>query len=494
MADARIQSGWDETAMRWLWWGRPAAMTVEERTRRRVWVHLLPLLFGLYILAYIDRSNISVAKFGMNRPVSEDGLGFDESIIGFGSGIFFWGYWILEIPSTLSVERRGARWVFVRILVLWGIAATLMGFMGMPQLEKLFGWLPHVSEPESFPWLAAVARHWNGLATNAESQFYFLRFLLGFFEGGFFPAVVMYLSIWFKAEHRAKAMAGFMAAMPLSNVLGTPLSQWISNNISWFGLAGWRWIFILEGIAPIIAGACVWFCLPDRPLKAAWLKDEERDWLLNELADEHARRLARGHGAWRKHVGLVLLLTFVYFCQNLTSYGLLFFMPSIIKSQIGASETAAAWITALFFLLAFVGMQINAWLSDHQNERFWHVAVPMVVLGSGLVLVSQIEGRPYVGFAVLMLWVGVFFFTHIPAFWPIPTLFLGSTAAASAIGFINMIGNLGGSVGPVIVGDAANNGDFATGLLRVGIVPFVGAVVILFVGYLWKEKKVRRVG
>jgi MFS transporter, ACS family, tartrate transporter len=490
MADAHgEQGGWDETFMRWLWWGRPAAVTVEERTRRRVWVHLLPVLFALYILAYIDRSNIAVAKFGMNRPVSENGLGFDESIIGFGSGIFFWGYWILEIPSTLSVERRGARWVFCRILILWGIAATLMGFIGMHQLETLFGWLPDIPEPESMPWLAAVARHWNGLDTNPESQFYFLRFMLGFFEGGFFPTVVMYLSIWFKAEHRGKAMAGFMAAMPLSNVLGTPLSQWISENIGWFDLAGWRWIFILEGIAPIIAGFGVWFCLPDRPQKARWLKEEERDWLLKELADEHARRSARGHGAWRKHIGLVLLLTFVYFCQNLTSYGLLFFMPSIIKSQIGATETSAAWITALFFFLAFVGMQINAWHSDHKHERFWHVACPMLVLGTGLILVSRMAGLPYVGFAVLMLLVGCFFFTHIPAFWPIPTLFLGSSAAASAIGFINMIGNLGGSVGPVIVGDAAKNGDFATGLLRVGIFPFVGAVVILLVGYLWKEKK-----
>jgi ACS family tartrate transporter-like MFS transporter len=494
MADAHRQNGWDETVMRWLWWGRPAAVTVEERTRRRVWLHLLPVLLVLYILAYIDRSNIAVAKFGMNRPVSEGGLGFDESIIGFGSGIFFWGYWILEIPSTLSVERRGARWVFVRILILWGIAAALMGFMGMPQLEKLFGWLPHVPEPESFPWLAAIARHWNGLDTNPESQFYFLRFLLGFFEGGFFPTVVMYLSIWFKAEHRAKAMAGFMAAMPLSNVLGTPLSQWISDNIKWFDLPGWRWIYFLTGIAPIIAGCGVLFCLPDRPQKASWLKDEERDWLLTELADEHARRSARGHGAWRKHLGLVLLLTFVYFCQNVTAYGLSTFMPSIIKVQVGISETHAAWVTAFVFFIAFLGMQINAWHSDLKHERFWHVAIPMMLMGTGLILVGRLETLPYLGLAILIFFVGMNIYTHIPAFWPIPTLFLGSTAAASAIGFINMIGNLGGSVGPVIVGDAAKNSDFATGLTRIGIFPFIGAAVILFVGYLGKEEKEQPAG
>ena len=209
--------------MRWFWLGRPAANSVGERARRRVWVHLLPVLFCLYILAYVDRSNIAIAKFGMNRSLANDGLGFDESILGFGSGVFFWGYWILEIPSTLSVERRGARWVFLRILILWGLCAMLMGFMGMPLLENLFGWLPRLPEPPGWPALSAITRHWNGLGTNAESQFYFLRFMLGFFEGGFFPTVVMYLSIWFNAEHRAKAMASFMAAMPLSNVFGTAL-------------------------------------------------------------------------------------------------------------------------------------------------------------------------------------------------------------------------------------------------------------------------------
>ena len=481
--------GWDETVMRWVWWGRPAATTVEERTRRRVWIHLLPILFALYVLAYIDRSNIAVAKFGMNRPVSEGGLGFDEGIIGFGSGIFFWGYWILEIPSALSVERRGARWVFCRILILWGIIATLMGFMGMPQMEMLFGWLPHIPESESIPWLGAIARHWNGLGTNAESQFYFLRFMLGFFEGGFFPTVVMYLSIWFKAEHRAKAMAGFMAAMPLSNVIGTPLSQWISDNIAWFDLDGWRWIYILEGIAPILAGFAVWFALPDRPLTTRWLKEDERQWLLATLADEHQRRSERGRGAWRKHLGLVLLLTFVYFCQNVTAYGLSTFMPSIVKLQVGTSETHAAWITALFFLVAFVAMQFNAWHSDHKHERFWHVAIPMIGMGIGLLLVSRLEHLPWLGLAVLMAFVGMTIYTHVPAFWPIPTLFLGSTAAASAIGFINMIGNLGGSVGPWIVGEAAMTEDFATGLLRIGFFPFVGAAVILLVGFWGKDKR-----
>jgi ACS family tartrate transporter-like MFS transporter len=483
------ESRWDDHFMRWLWWGRPAATTIEERTRRRVWLHLLPILFGLYILAYIDRSNIAVAKFGMNRPVEEQGLGFNNEIIGFGSGIFFWGYWILEIPSTLSVERRGARRVFFRILVMWGLVAVLMGFMGMPIMETLFGWLPQLPTPASWPWLASIARHWNELGTNPESQFYFLRFMLGFFEGGFFPTVVMYLSIWFKAQHRGKAMASFMAAMPLSMVLGTPLSQWIGDNITWGGLASWRWIYILEGIAPVLAGVGVWFCLPDRPQKAQWLKDDEREWLLKTLADEHATRAAREQGAWHKHLGIVLLLTLVYFCQNAVAYSISTFMPSIVKAQVGTSENAAAWITALIYFVGFLGMQFNAWHSDHKHERIWHVAIPMLFVGTGLLLVSQSAGQPLLGLMFLIAFVGSNMYTHVPPFWAIPTLFLGSTAAASAIGFINMVGNFGGSVGPVIVGEAADQGDFATGLMRVAPFPLIAATIVLVIGYARRERK-----
>lgn len=485
----------EEALMRWFWLGRSSANSVGERARRRVWVHLLPVLFFLYILAYIDRSNIAIAKFGMNRSLAEGGLGFDplraESIIGFGSGIFFWGYWILEIPSTLSVERRGARWVFLRILVLWGLCAALMGFMGMPLLEHLFGWLPTIPDVAAWPALNSFTRHWNNLGTDAESQFYFLRFMLGFFEGGFFPTVVMYVSTWFKAEHRAKAMASFMAAMPLSNVFGTTISQAISEHIQWGGLPGWRWIFILEGVAPMLAGIAVMFCLPDRPRDVAWLPPDEKEWLLKQLEDEHHARSARETGSWRKHIGLVALLTAVYFCQNVVAYGMTTFMPSIIKAELGGTEAKAAWVTSLFFLIAFIAMQFNGWHSDRRHERIWHVALPLVMLGSGLAVVSFYQYSPLLATIALFLMVGGGIFTIMPAFWPIPTIFLGSTAAASAIGFINMIGNLGGSVGPVIVGDAAKNNDFATGLWRIAIFPFIGAAIILLVGYVQRRQAER---
>jgi ACS family tartrate transporter-like MFS transporter len=480
---------WDDRLTGWFWLGRPAADSVGERARRRVWVHLVPILFSLYILAYVDRSNVAVAQFGMRRPAAEHGLGFGEDVIGFGSGLFFWLYWVLEIPSTVSVHRRGARWVFCRILVLWGCCAVLMGFMGMPLLASLFGWLPKLPEGSSGSWFGAFAHHWNALGSNAESQFYFLRLALGFFEGGFFPTVVMYLSIWFKAEHRAKAMASFMAAMPLAIALGAPASQWISDHVHWGGLAGWRWIFILEGVAPILAGVGVLFCLPDRPLTAEWMPEEERDWLLAELETEHRDRAGREAGAWRWHLGLVALLTVVYFCQNVFIYGILFFMPSIVKSIAGTSETLSTWLAALVFLMAFLGMQINGWHSDRKHERFWHVAVPMCIVGTGLLVVSHFYQSPYLAAFVLIAVVGSCLYAHLPAFWPIPTIFLGSIAAASAIGFINMVGNLGGSLGPTIIGDAARNKDFATGLWRIAAFPLIGATVTLVVGYMRRARR-----
>jgi MFS family permease len=474
------------------WWflGRGPATTVEERTRRRVWAHLMPILFCLYILAFIDRSNIGIAKLSMNKPITEGGLGFDDRIIGLGTGIFFWGYWILEIPSAVSVHKRGARWVFVRILVLWGICATLMGFMGMPLMTTLLGWLPSIPIPETWPWLGSIARHWNELGTNAESQFYFLRFMLGFFEGGFFPTVVTYLSIWFKAEHRAKAMASFMAAIPLSLFIGNPLSQAIATHIDWYDLAGWRWIYILEGIAPIAAAVVVMFCLPKNPSEASWLAPDEREWLTSTLESEHRDRAAREHGSWRSHLGVVLLLTLVYFCQACYTYSISTFLPSIIKGHAGSSDTAAAWISALFFLVAFLAMQFNGWHSDRKRERFWHVAVPMLMMACGLVLISYLEDYPALALLVLFAIIGTSVYTILPAFWPIPTMFLGATAAASAIGFINMIGNLGASVGPLVVGEAAvKNKDYAVGLFNISIFPFIGAASVFLIAYLRRGRQ-----
>jgi len=482
--------------MRSLLWRKPPD-AVAERARRRISLHLIPYLFFLYILAYLDRVNVSVAVLGMIRPGSARGLGVDRAFVGFGAGIFFWGYWILEIPSTVSVARWGARWVFVRILVLWGLCAALVGTVGTPFADSLFHWLPSVPEGGAF---SAVAGFVNGLRDTPKNQFYFFRFMLGFFEGGFFPSVIVYLTHWFRAEDRARAIASFMAAIPLSSMFGLPVSG-LLLGVNWFGLAGWRWIFILEGVAPIVAGFATLFFLPDRPAKARWLPPEERAWLQGQLDREQQDR--HGHGHWLywlrvpQLAAVVLLLTVYYFCINVTSYGLGMFMPAIIKSQSGMSDQQASGLASLPYMMGLVGMLINGWHSDRTGERFWHAAVPLSVLSVGVGAVAVLSGVPFLPVFVMVAVVGTALYAHLPAFWPVPTMFLGATAAASAIGFINMIGNLGGSVGPWIVGAAAAGSapgqapDFVTGLLRIAPWPLVAAVIILVIGYTCNKAPAR---
>jgi ACS family tartrate transporter-like MFS transporter len=465
-------------------WPR-SAETIAERTRRRVSLHLIPFLFFLYILAYLDRVNISVASLGMSKPPSEGGLGFDNEVIGFGSGIFFIGYWILEIPSTVSVVRWGARWVFVRILVLWGLCAALVGITGTPFAQTLFNWLPHFPET-AVPLLANVVQFINDLPTSAEYQFYFFRFMLGFFEGGFFPSVIVYFSLWFQASDRGKAIASFMAAIPFSNMIGSPLSG-LLLEIHWFDLAGWRWVFILEGIVPILAGVATIFLLPDRPADAKWLPADERDWLLGELEREHRAKGAQGHWDWlrdKRSLLFVLLLTGVYFALNFTSYGLAFFMPTIIKKQSGASDVVASCLAGLPYVFALIFMLVNGWHSDRTGERPWHAATPMLLWSVGLFGVAWTSGLGPWPVVVMILGVGPYLYGHLPAYWPIPTMVLGATTAASAIGFINMIGNIGGFFGSNIVGALTKDTDnFVPALRRLAPGPLIAGAIILAMAY-----------
>jgi MFS transporter, ACS family, tartrate transporter len=465
----------------------PPDPAVAERARRRVFVYLIPYLFFLYILAYLDRTNVSVAALDMQKDVSGGGLDFTRRIVGFGAGVFFWGYWILEIPSTLSVLRWGARWVFVRILVLWGLCCTLIGFVGTPWADHAFGWLAPVQNWAVLRW--ALPDLDRG---PAVAQFYFLRFMLGFFEGGFFPSVIFYLSLWFRPQDRAKAVATFMSAIPFSSILGMLLSGGLlsgeTSKINWLGLPGWRWIFIVQGVVPILAGFVTVFFLPDRPEKAAWLTDAERGWLVGELRREQADRQAHGHFDWLGQAGVVLLLTGYYFCMNVASYGLTMFLPQIVKSQTGLSGARATFLTALFYLISLVGMLVNGWHSDRTRERVGHTVVPLTLLGVGIFLAALLDG---VGLwpVIILFAAGAFLYAHLPAFWPIPSVFLGAAAAASAIGFINMTGNMGGFVGPVLVGESAEGKtSFATSLFILAPFPLVSVAFILVVGYLRRDR------
>jgi MFS transporter, ACS family, tartrate transporter len=497
-----------------LFWRRPAGTTA-ERCRRRVVVYLIPFLFFLYILAYLDRTNVAVAALGMSKSVKDGGLGFDKQslmerglsekeaeavfprILGFGGGIFFWGYWILEIPSTLSVLKWGARYVFVRILVLWGLSCAFIGLIGTPWGDTLFGWLGGPVGDALFAVVNFLAESFrlNPGPTGdlVVRQFYFLRFMLGFFEGGFFPSVILYLTLWFPARDRAKAIATFMAAIPVSSIIGAPISTTLLH-IRWLDLPGWRWIFILQGLLPVVVGFVTFFFLPDRPEKVGWLPPDERDHLLGELHREHLSKQGHGHWVWLNQAGGVLLLTGYYFCMNVTSYGLSIFMPKIIQSQSGLSDTWSGLLSALPYLMALVAMLVNGAHSDRTNERIGHTVVPLTCLSVGLFLTALLTGqatREGAGVAVqvaavlaMIFLVGTFMYAHLPAFWPIPSMFLGAAAAASAIGFINMIGNLGGFFGPAWVGEASKDQvSFAPALLRMAPFPLVAVGFILVVGF-----------
>jgi len=309
--------------------------------------------------------------------------------------------------------------------------------------------------------------------------------------------VIVFFSHWFRPEDRAKAMASFALAMPLATVIGNPISVVIMNNVTAFGLDGWRWIFIVEGILPVLAGIATIFLLPNRPAEVKWLSNDERQWLSAELERERTERNKLSHVGWRSHLVMVLLLTVVYFFQNVTSYGFSTFMPSFMKSFLEDANPAlsndpkrldyyATVLGILPYCVAIVALLINGWHSDKTRERTWHAAVPLFTASIGVLFTWAVSGQPVAAITVLIVIVGACLYTHIPAFWPIPTMFLGAGAAASAIGFINMIGNLGGSLGPIVIGEKGT--DKATALLHMVPWSAIAAIVLIGMGAYRKSK------
>ncbi len=473
--------------MRFIWRWRAPPADIGERMRRRITVHLLPFLFLLYVLAYLDRFNVSAAALGMKLTPEQSGLGFTDDIIGRGGGIFFLSYWILEIPSTLSVSRWGARWVFARVLVLWGICAALCGLIGLPLMHHLFAWAPAPNGTNE-GLFANIANFATDLPNNPVNQFYFFRFLLGFFEGGFFPTVIVYLTYWFRPQDRARAIACFMVATPFSGAVGMPLSGLILKS-NWFGLAGWRWVFILEGIMPVLAGIATLFLLPNRPQEVSWLPDDERQLLLNALDEEQRGKQGLGHWIWLRHLGMVALLTMVYFGLNVSSYGLSMFMPAIIKSRTGLTDMGATLLAGGYYTIAAAAMLLNSRHSDRTGERILHVCIPLALQAAGIFLAAMFYDVPAVAIAIVFLLLSTTHYSHLPAFWPIPSIFMGATVAASAIGCVNMLGCLGGFFGPTIMGTAKiGEATYAVGLLRIAPFPLMSAVVILLVAFFRRHK------
>lgn len=400
---------------------------------------LMPYLFILFVIAYLDRVNVGYAALQMKGDLS-----FTDEVLGFGAGIFFWGYFLLEIPGSILVEKWSARRWIARIMISWGIVAILMGFV------------------------------------QTKNQFYLLRFLLGLAEAGFFPGVIVYLSHWFRAEDRAKTIGMFLAALPVSNIIGSPMSG-LLLNVEWLGLHGWRWLFIVEGIPAIIFGIITIFYLTDRPHEAAWLPADEREWLQQELAQEH--QFKREANPLRILQAFshreVITLSVAYFFIVSTHYGFTFWLPSIIKQQSGSSNLRVTLISAIPYCVGFTAILLVGWSSDRTKERRWHTALSILAASMGLFLAVML--RDHFALSVAMFCVAASgIYAYLPGFWSLPTSFLSGTAAAASIGMINSIGNLGGYAGPYVVGYLSTmTGSFLGGVLYLSLSALVAAVLVL---------------
>jgi ACS family tartrate transporter-like MFS transporter len=415
---------------------------IAERTRRRVTRRLMPFLVLVYLTAYIDRANVGIAKLQM-----QSSLHLTDAVIGFGAGIFFAGYFLLELPGTLLVERWSARKWLARIMVTWGLVATLTGFAGMLPARGM----------------------------SLTHQFYWLRFLLGAAEAGFFPGVVVYLSHWYRLEDRARAKAWFMIAQPLSVVIGLPLSRWILENVHWLGLSGWRWVFILEGLPPVCLGFVTLFYLTDRVHQARWLPEDEREWLASELAAEDRERTAQGRvdisAAFAHPQTLLLALSFFLIVTG--NQAILFFLPSITDAMKSMSIAARTLVTVLPYVFSIFGILLNGYWASRTGERRWHTAAPMMLSGASLSL-AILSGDHLALVIACFCMVGFTFQAYLPVFWSLPSSFLGKSASAAAVGVINSVGNLGGFVGPFLFGYLKTS----TGSYRAGLWILTGCMIL----------------
>jgi ACS family tartrate transporter-like MFS transporter len=412
---------------------------VSMRARRRIVRRLMPYLFFIYVIAYLDRVNVGFAALEMTGD-----LGFAPHVLGTGGGIFFLGYFLLEIPGTILVEKWSARGWIARVMITWGILAILTGFI------------------------------------HTTTQFYWIRFLLGAAEAGFFPGVIVYLTHWFRYEDRAKAVAMFMAAIPISQVVGAPVSGALLK-LNWMGLAGWRWLFILEGAPAVIFGVVTIFYLTDWPHQAKWLADDERDWIISELEIEKQQKQVHQHRNVLKSLGqpAVLMLALAYFFIVTSNYGLIFWLPTMLKKLSGLTNFQVGLVSALPYCAGLAAMLMVGWSSDRTRERRWHTALPMMVAALGLFLAALTQTSAPLTVAVLSV-AAMGINSYLPGFWALPTTFLTGTAAAASIGLINSIGNLGGFVGPYIVGRLMEATDsFFGGVIYLSVSALTAALLIL---------------
>jgi ACS family tartrate transporter-like MFS transporter len=394
-------------------------------------VRLLPFLILLYVIAYLDRVNFGFAALEMNSA-----LGLSSEVFGFLSGIFFIGYLLFELPSNLILQKTGARIWIARILISWGIVVMVTAF-----------------------------------ATDAL-QLAVLRFVLGVAEAGFFPGILLYLTYWFRERELAKAVALLMTALAISTIVGAPVSTWILDSVHWFGMAGWRWLFVLEGLPAIILGIITYWYLSDRPEDAGWLEPEERAWLSGEIKKENPLRQKQGN-----HNGLLSVITdrriwhlaFIYCMLVIALYGLGFWMPQIIRSMDKSlSNTSIGLVMVVPYACAGMAMILWSRHSDRTGERRWHTAIPPLVGGIALAGSGMVTSPLAAFLLIIVATVGIF--CAFGPFWTLPSLFLAELSAAAGIAVINSVGNAGGFIGPTLMGYLTQaTGSTNAGLVAIGI-------------------------
>jgi ACS family tartrate transporter-like MFS transporter len=419
-----------------------AKSELETSTIRAISWRLIPFLVLAYFLAYLDRVNLGFAALTMNGE-----LKFSPTVFSWGAGIFFIGYFLFEVPSNLALEKFGAsRWI-ARIMVTWGILSAMM---------------------------ALVSGTWS---------FYGLRFLLGIAEAGFFPGIILYLTYWYPAEYRARFLAAFVVAVPVSSVIGAPVSGLLLGLDGAMGLKGWQWLFIVEGVPAALLGIVTWFYLTDRPSKAAWLTAEQKAWLASKLESEIAAKQAAQHFTLGQALAStkVLTLSLIYFGFVSALYGMGFWLPQIVKA-FGFSNTQTGFVTAEPYLFGTVTMILWARHSDAKRERVAHVGLPLLLTALALGICGYMD-NPYVTMVALIV-AAIGIFCTFAVFWTLPTAWLSGSAAAGAIALINSIGNLAGFGGPYLIGWVKEaTGSTSTGLLVLAVLPLIGGLLVFLGGH-----------
>jgi len=416
------------------------ASDISTRTIRKIRNCLMPLLFVSYVVAFLDRTNIGFAALTMNAD-----LAITSTQFGLVTGIFFWGYFLFEIPSNLIMHKIGARIWIARILISWGIVAMLTG------------------------------------AVHTVPQLYLARFLLGVAEAGFAPGIFLYLSYWFPRREQAQVIALFMTAIPASSILGAPVSGFILDHVHWLAIGSWRWLLILEGLPAIVCGALTYFLLPRRPAEAAFLTRDEKSWIAAELAREEREKTSQHSGSALRALAhpRVWRLALISFTFQLGGYPLYFYMPQAVKSLSRLySNTLVGILVMVPYFAGLIAMILVSRSSDRRLERRYHLAIPAIGAGMALMLLGT-TGSPVLS---IMLWsfaaMGISSFNG--PFFALPNEFLAGASAASGIALVTSVGSLGGFVGPSVIGAVANGaGGIYRGLALAGVSLLVSATLSL---------------